>query len=158
VRQKLRGLAANPAYQDGLRLLARRELSQAQIQQRLERRGHPASQIEEGVARLVEEGAIDDARLAEAIARRETSVKRHGKMRVLLEIERIGIAKPIARRVVDRAFESTDEDELLELSLGKRLRGRTKLADDREHQRLYRYLMAQGFDAERVHAALRKRR
>jgi regulatory protein len=158
VRQKLRGLAANTAYQDGLKLLARRELSQAQVRQRLERRGHPASQIDEALARLVEEGAIDDMRVAEAIARRETSVKRHGKTRVLLEIERVGIARAIARRVVDRTFESADENELLERSIARRLRGRTTVADDREHQRLYRYLVAQGFDAERVRAALRKRR
>ena len=38
----------------------------------------------------------------------------------------------------------------LEASLNKRLRGRTAIADDRELQRLYRYLVAQGFESDRA--------
>ena len=41
-------------------------------------------------------------------------------------------------------------------SLSKRLRGRERIADDREFQRLFRYLMAQGFDSDKVLAVLRK--
>ena len=36
----------------------------------------------------------------------------------------------------------------------KRLRGRERIADDREFQRLFRYLTAQGFDSDRILAHL----
>ena len=146
------------AYTDGLKMLARRELSEQQVRQRLARKGHAPGEIDEAIARLREERAIDDARVAEAIARTETSVRRRGKLRVRMQIERAGIAKAIAKRAVDDVFDGIDDTALLESSLRKRLRGREAISDDREFQRLYRYLVGQGFDPERVLGALNARR
>jgi len=151
-------LAADPAYLDGLKLLARRELSEQQVRRRLARKGHDADAIDAAIARLRQERALDDARVAEAIARTETSVRRRGKVRVRMQIERAGIAKSVAKRAVDDVFGSVDEEELLEASLAKRLRGRERIMDDREFQRLYRYLIGQGFDTDRVLRALESRR
>ena len=49
-----------------------------------------------------------------------------------------------------------DPDALLLASLAKRLRGRERIADEREFQRLFRYLSAQGFETEKILAHLRK--
>jgi SOS response regulatory protein OraA/RecX len=57
---------------------------------------------------------------------------------------------------VDEAFQDVDADALLSASLSKRLRGRERIADDREFQRLFRYLSAQGFDSDRILAHLRR--
>jgi regulatory protein len=146
------------AYVDGLKLLARRELSEMQVRQRLARKGHDRDAVDAAVARLREERAIDDGRVAEAIARTETSVRRRGKLRVRLQIERAGIAKNTAKQAVEEVFLSIDDEGLLEASLRKRLRGRDTIADDREFERLYRYLVRQGFESERVLAALNARR
>ena len=146
------------AYVDGLKMLARRELSESQIRQRLARKGHSESDIDEAVARLRGERAIDDARVAAAIARTETSIRRRGKLRVRMQIQRAGIDKDIARRAVDEVFSGIDDDELIEASLRKRLRGRETIADDREFQRLYRYLIGQGFESDRVMRTLSARR
>ncbi|MND07670.1 hypothetical protein D3C83_298110 [compost metagenome] len=43
-------------------------------------------------------------------------------------------------------------------ALDKRLRGRTAIAADREFQRLYRFLLGQGFESDRVLALLRRHR
>src|SRR6266508_227624 len=131
-------------------MLARRELSEAQVRQRLARKGHGAGDIDDAVARLRQERAIDDARVAEAIARTETSVRRRGKLRVRMQIERAGISKDVAKRVVDEIFETIDDDAQIEASLNKRLHGRETIADDREFQRLYRYLAGQGFESDRI--------
>jgi regulatory protein len=145
------------AYVDGLKMLARRELSEAQVRQRLARRGHDEEAIDAAVGRLKAERALDDARVAGAIARTETSLKRRGKLRVTRQIERAGIARATARQAVDKVFEDIDPDALLEASLARRLRGGRRIADDREFQRLYRYLVAQGFEADQVLRALRAR-
>jgi regulatory protein len=151
-------LAASRAYLDGLTMLARRELSEQQVRQRLARRQHDADAIDAAVARLREERALDDARVAEAIARTETSLKKRGKLRVRMQIERAGIAKEIARQAIDEVFATVEDEALLEASLAKRLHGRDTIADDREFQRLYRYLVGQGFESDRILKALHLRK
>jgi regulatory protein len=146
------------AYLDGLKMLARRELSEAQVRQRLARKEHDAEAIDAAVARLRDERALDDGRVAEAIARTETSVRRRGKLRVRMQIERAGIAKAVAKQAVDAVFDTIDDEALIEASLKKRLRGRDTIADDREYQRLYRYLAGQGFESERIVKLLTARR
>jgi regulatory protein len=143
---------------DALRMLARRELSEAQVRQRLARRGHGASAIDAAVTRLRQERAIDDARVAEAIARTDVTLRRRGKVRIRRDIENAGIAASTARRVVDGLFSEIDANELLEASLARRLRGRWSVSDEAEFGRLYRYLIGQGFEADRVLEALNRRR
>lgn len=139
-------------------MLAGRELSELQVRQRLARKGHEPDAIDDAVARLVAERAIDDARVAEAIARTEITLRKRGKARVRLTIERAGVAKATAKRAADEVFESIDDDALLEAALAKRLRGRDTFTDDREFQRLYRYLVGQGFDADQTLKALHLRK
>jgi regulatory protein len=146
---------SHDTYLVALRMLARRELSEAQVRQRLARRGEPADAIDEAVARLKADRSINDERVAGAIARTETGLRKRGKRRVQQQIEAAGIARSIAARVVDEVFEDVDPDTLLAAALAKRLRGRDRIDDDREFQRLYRYLSAQGFETERIVALLR---
>src|SRR4051812_30164688 len=146
------------AYLSALKMLARRELSEAQVRQRLARKKHEADEIDAAVARLKEERAIDDTRVANAIARTETTLRKRGALRVKRQIESAGIAPSVARRAIDALLEETDQDALIEAALAKRLRGRDRAADDRELQRLYRYLIGQGFEADRVSRTLRGRR
>jgi regulatory protein len=148
-------LAANPAYLEGLKLLARRELSEKQVRQRLARKGHSAAAIDEAVERLRDERAIDDTRVAEAIARTSTSLKRRGRQRVRMDIERSGIAAAVAKRAVDEVFAGIDDAALLDQAIRRRLRGREMIDSERELHRLYRYLVTQGFEPDRALAALR---
>ena len=146
------------AYIDGLKLLARRELSEQQVRQRLARKGHEPDAIDDAVTRLRSERALDDARVAEAIARTETSIRRRGRIRVQLQIQKAGIDKSTAKRAIDEVFESIDDRALIDAALDKRLRGREEITDDREFQRLYRYLAGQGYESEKIMQALTARR
>lgn len=146
------------SYLDALKMLARRELSETQVRQRLARRGHTDDAIEDAIARLKHERAIDDARVAEAIARTETNVKRRGKLRVARQIQSAGIAKSTARRAIDEVFADLDPRALLEAALSRRLRGAARIEDDKQFQRLYRYLVGQGFEPDEVMRVLSARR
>jgi regulatory protein len=143
------------AYVDGLKMLGRRELSERQIRQRLARKEYSQDDIDEAVARLREERAINDQRVAEAIVRMETGIRKRGRVRVRLQLEKAGIAKDTARAAIDSVFETIDDNGLLEASLRKRLRGRDTIADEREFARLFRYLIGQGFESDRVMTALK---
>ena len=146
------------AYIDGLKMLGRRELSEKQVRQRLARKEHEPDEIEEAIARLRDERAINDVRVAEAIARTETGIRKRGKVRVRMQLERAGIAKDVAKQAIDEVFGAMDEAALIEGSLRKRLRGRETIADDKEFQRLFRSLIGQGFESDRVMRTLRARR
>ena len=151
-------MSANRAYLDALRMLARRELSEAQVRQRLARREHTPDLIDDAVARLKDERAIDDTRVAEAIARSEISIRKRGRLRVKRKIERAGISRTITKNALDEVFGAIDADELLEAALNKRLRHGKTIADEREFKRLYRYLIGQGFESDKVVSALKRRR
>jgi regulatory protein len=143
------------AYIDGLKMLGRRELSEQQLRQRLARKQYSQDDIDEAIVRLREERAIDDRRVAEAIVRTETGIRKRGRVRVRLQLERAGIAKETAQAAIDSVFDAIDDDRLLESSLRKRLRDREAIADDREFARLFRYLIGQGFESDRVMKALK---
>ena len=146
------------AYTAGLMMLARRELSEKQLRQRLARREHSPDDIDAAVARLKDNRSLDDARVAGAIARMETGIRKRGRLRVKRQIEAAGIPSSLAQRAVDDVFEQIDPDAQLEAALQKRLRGREQIADDKEFSRLYRYLIGQGFESDKALSALRKRR
>ena len=146
------------AYVAALQLLARRELSEAQVRIRLLRRGYGADDIDDAVASLKAERALDDGRVAGAMARTAVTLKRRGRRRVRLEIERAGIAPAVARQAVEETFGDLDEDALLEGALDRRRRPAKSLNEPAEFGRLYRYLVGQGFDPERVLHALTRRR
>src|SRR5688500_11442473 len=92
------------AYLSALRMLAARELSEAQIRQRLTRRQYADDEIEAAIARLKASNSIDDARVAGALARTESSLRKRGRLRVKRRIEAAGIASAIAQRAVDETF------------------------------------------------------
>jgi regulatory protein len=148
---------SNDTYLEALKMLARRELSEGQLRQRLTRREHDPDAIEDALTRLKADRSLDDERVAGAIARSETNLKKRGRYRVTRQIEAAGIASSIARRVVEETFATIDADNLLHEALARRLRGRTRIDDDKELHRLYRYLVAQGFEPDRVLALLREK-
>ncbi len=148
---------ADRAYVAGLTLLARRELAEAQIRERLARRKFDADDIDAAVTRLRSEHAIDDRRTALACARTEVRVKHRGRARVVRQIEALGIARDIARAAVAEVFTEIDEAALLEQALDRRLRRGMNVSDPAVFRRLHRYLLGQGFDPERVTAQLRGR-
>jgi regulatory protein len=145
------------AYLAGLKMLARRELSEAQVRDRLERRfAFEPRDIDAAVARLKREKAVDDRRTALACARTELRVKRHGRLRVLQQIESLGIPRAVARAAVKEAFEEVDERQMLDDAIARRARRRTSF-DAAEARRMHRYLLVQGFDPAEVASALRQR-
>jgi regulatory protein len=145
------------AWAAAVRMLGRRELSVAQVRERLARRGWTETAIEPAVARLAASGTLDDARVALACARTRSAVKRQGRDRVLREIQALGVARDVARAAVDEVFGALDEGNLLQTALESRLRARMVISDPGVQRRLYAALVRQGFDAHAVGRAIRER-
>ncbi len=148
--------ATAPAELAGLRLLARRELTEAQLRERLRARNHPPDEVDAAVAHLRASGALDDARAARAFASTAVRVKGRGRLRVLRELEAAGIDQATARDAVEAALAETDEPALLDRAIARRLSGPVR--DQAHLRRLHQYLVRLGFPSAEALAALRKRR
>jgi regulatory protein len=144
------------AYTDGLSLLGRRELSVAQMRDRLADREYGAEEIDEAVARLLETGALDDRRVAGAYARTASKVKGRGRLRVTRELQAMGIARDVIADAVAEVFGDLDERALIQRAIDKKLRGGRKPSTRQERARLYQFLMRQGFTPAAVVAALKR--
>jgi regulatory protein len=148
---------ADRAYVAGLKMLGRRELTEAQVRDRLGRRQFEEEAIDAAIVRLRSERALDDRRTALACARTEANLKQHGRLRALRQVEAIGVPRGVARAAVAEVFADLDEDALLQRALDRRLRHGASLEEMPAARRIHRYLLAQGFDAARVTDAIRRR-
>jgi len=146
------------AYFRALRWLTARELSEAQVRDRLADRGYTDAAIGPAVDRLRQERTIDDRRAASAVARTEARVRRRGPRRILGKLIAMQIDRDLAKEVVKELFGETDEQELLETTLERRLRGNfERLKDPLERRKVLAYLVRQGFSASAAASALRQK-
>ncbi|HEY7790067.1 MAG TPA: regulatory protein RecX [Vicinamibacterales bacterium] len=129
----------------------------AQARERLAERGFPDEAIEGAVAQLTAERLLDDERVARARARLEIELRGRGPARAVQQIEHLGIARALARRVVAELTESVDATAALERALARRLRPGAPIPDRATFARLYRFLVGQGFGSEQVMQRLHRR-
>jgi regulatory protein len=138
-------------------MLARRELSVAQVRERLGRKGFDATAVQDAISRLIANGTLDDLRVARAVARTRAKVKRQGRSRVVRELATIGIAREVAQQIIAEVFGDLDEQALLDEALSRRLRGSVALSDPAARRRVFAALVRQGFSPEAITRAMKDR-
>lgn len=131
-------------------MLARQPRSRAELDAALRRRGYGEDVVAATLAHLEERGYLDDALVADAVAR-GAERKHFGSRRVALTLRRRGVA----REIVEQAARASGETDLE--------RARALLArrfpqgvggSPRERQRAARLLLARGFPGDVVREAL----
>lgn len=143
--------ANRDAYIAALNMLSARELSEAQLRTRLTRRKLDPTDISAALARLKQDGTLNDRRVARAIARMESEIKHRGRARVIQKIRQAGIDADTAEDAVREVFEDVDENDLLARAMDRRLRGKSRHDLDEKHRaKIIRALLAQGFRLENI--------
>jgi regulatory protein len=142
------------AYVDGLHLLGRRELSVKQLRDRLLERDHAREDVDRAIELLLENRALDDARVAAAYVRTALKVKGRGRLRIRRELQEIGIDQDIAAAALAEAFGDVDERAMVNAAIRKKLRGKP-IETPSDYARVFQYLMRQGFSPPTISAALR---
>ena len=140
------------AYEIALKLIARRDLSTAQVRDRLAKRQFSTHDIESAIALLTNSQALDDTRAALSYARRSANVKFRGKLRTRQELLARGIDLSAANHAVAEVFDEVGERVVLERAIRKRLDG--TIRSRAQFRRLYKALLRQGFPPEEVARAL----
>ena len=167
MRQRSRASAADrsgppqpPADPYGLALgwLGTRELSARQVRQRLSRRGVAAPEVDETIARLTANGALDEQRMALAAARLETVIRGRGPARTRQKLRALGLPDAASDAAMSATLADVDVDALLDRALEIKLRKTPAGAlDQAATRRLVGALVRQGFDAGDVFKRLRTR-
>ena len=142
------------AYVDGLLLLGRRELSVKQLRDRLLDRDHTLEDVDRAIALLLENRALDDARVAAAFVRTALKVKGRGRLRIRRELQHMGIDADVAGQALADAFGDVDERALVRQALAKKLRGK-KITTPADYARAFQHLARQGFPPGIITAVLR---
>ena len=145
------------AYTLALTLLSARELSESQLRTRLKKRKVENADIDSAIARLKEDGTLNDRRVAMAVGRMESAIRGRGRARAIQKIRQAGIDSDTAQDAVRKVFEEVDENELLDRALDRKLRGQdVGSLDDKGRARVLRALVGQGFSFDAVMKRLRK--
>jgi regulatory protein len=142
------------AYDDAVKLLARRAYSRRAIEERLAAKGHERERVEEALARLASSGALDDGAYARRFIADRGRVR--GRERLLAELEAAGIEPEVASRALAEAREEgeRDDEDALAAAVRRRLGLPPGSADRGRLARVYNALLSEGFEPGRTASAL----
>ena len=142
--------ARTDAMSRAMRLLSYRPRSEAELRQRLARRGAPANVVEGTLLRLRELGLADDAAFARAwLESRDRSSPRSGRL-LRQELR----AKGVDGETAGEALAVLDEEDAASRAAARRLSALRGLAKDEFRRRLGDFLRRRGFGYETVRATV----
>ena len=181
---KPRTIDSEPALYDvAIKILMRRAHSVYEMKKALIRRTADEDLIQKVIARLKQNGLIDDARYAKQFARQRTQFRKQGKFRVARDLRARGVPDrhiepalteaaaesdegAIVRQRIERKLKSLQgsrsghvptqsRDGLAESSEGHVGKGSADL-DEKKVASLYRSLLRAGFSADTIRRELRR--
>src|SRR5579872_5541493 len=148
--------SANPIGA-ALRMLARRPYSLGEMRQALEKKFPKNEAIREAIARLRELGYLDDRKFAEQYAYSLAQNRAFGPHRLRRELKAKAINPQEIERAIERVYQETPAQSLLEQALAKKIRTiRLPLTRMRFHS-LCQSLMRLGFNSGDIIKAVRAR-
>jgi regulatory protein len=142
-------------YDVAVRALMRRAHSVHDMKQKLERRSDNKLLVQVVMARLKENGQIDDARYAKQFARQRTEGRKQGKFRVARDLRARGIPDRHIEAALEEAAKETDEGAMVRQRIERKLRSYRGEIDEKKIASMYRSLMRAGFSADVVRRELR---
>lgn len=138
-----------------LRLLAHRPRTEAELRQRLTRKGFDAGAADACIVELRERGLLDDAAFAEMFTRDRVRLNPRGRRRVLQELRGRGVEAEVAVTAMEGVLREEAVDEVaLAREAARRWRPRGGEEPPRARRRLTGYLARRGFGSETVRAVV----
>src|SRR5256712_10260185 len=138
-----------------VRALMRRAHSVHEMKKKLERRSDNKLLVQLVMARLKENGIIDDARYAEQFARQRTESRKQGKFRIARDLRARGIPDRHIEAALVELSQETDEAALIRKRIERKMKLLRGEIDDRKIASLYRSLLRAGFPSDLIRRELR---
>ena len=145
-------------YEYAIQALGRHMRTEAELRRlilmRVEPGEHGHAIIDATIARLKENGYLDDAAYAEIYARLRQQNEKLGRRRVSQSLTQKGVSKQIVTDAVEARYADTNEEALARQHLErKRIR---KPTNEKETARVMRRLVAAGFSTSVIYKILRQ--
>ena len=148
-------------YQSALRILSYRFNSVAELRTKLRAKRFETADIDEALARLADEGWLDDARFAGAFVRTRQS-KKIGARRIERELQAAGVDRETVQRAIRENTDPEREREDLSAAYAKRRRilirryGPEYLDSTEGRKKLTAFLLKQGYDAALIRSVVKE--
>ena len=142
-------------YDVAVRALMRRAHSVQEMKRKLERRSDNKLLVQVVMARLKENGQIDDARYAKQFARQRTEGRKQGKFRVARDLRARGVSGQHIEAAMEEVAKETDESAMVRQRIERKLRSYRGELDERKMASMYRSLLRAGFSADAIRRELR---
>ena len=142
-------------YDAALRALMRRAHSIHEMKQKLSRRTDNKLLVQVVMARLKENGLIEDARYAKQFARHRAESRSQGKFRIARELRARGVPDRHIEAALADLSAQTDESVLVRARIERKLRSFGGEIDNRKFASIYRSLLRAGFPADLIRRELR---
>ena len=153
---KPRQLDSEPAlYDAAIKILMRRAHSVSEMKKALIRRTADEDLIQKVIARLKQNGYIDDARYAKQFARQRTEGRKQGKFRVARDLRARGVPDRHIEAALEEAAQNTDESAVVRQRIERKLRSFRGEIDEKKMASLYRSLLRSGFSADVIRRELK---
>src|SRR6266566_2128650 len=150
-------------YEVAVRALMRRAHSVHEMKQKLARGSDNKLLVQLVMARLKENGLIDDARYAKQFARQRTETRKQGKFRIARDLRARGVPDRHIEPALEEAAQETDEAAIVRQRIERKLRAfrgpdtnkdKSKKIDDKKLASIYRSLLRSGFSADLIRREL----
>lgn len=142
-------------YDVAVRALMRRAHSVSDMKKKLERRSDNKLLVQVVMARLKENGQIDDARYAKQFARQRTEGRKQGKFRVARDLRARGVPDRHITAALEEAAKETDEGAMVRQRIERKLRSYRGEIDEKKMASIYRSLLQAGFPADIIRRELK---
>src|SRR2546422_8868935 len=142
-------------YDVAVRALMRRAHSVHEMKKKLERRSENTLLVQLVMARLKENGMVDDARYAKQFARQRTESRKQGKFRIARDLRARGIPDRHIEAALNEISQETDEAALIRKRIERKMKLLRGEIDDRKIASLYRSLLRAGFPSDLIRRELR---
>ncbi len=151
-----RKLSSEPdLYESAIRALMRRAHSVHEMRKVLARRADNDLLVQVVMARLKENGQLDDARYARQFVRYHIEIRRQGKFRIARDLRARGVPDAQIEAALEEAFEQNDESAAVRKRIVSKLKMFRGEIDDRKMASMYRSLLRAGFSSEVIRRELR---
>ena len=142
-------------YDIALRALMRRPHSVKEMQKLLDRRASHKLLAQVVMARMKENGQLDDARYAQQFTRQRTEIRRQGKFRIARDLR----ARGVSDADIQAAIDASSDEESQRLAIRHRIERKLKLSrgeiSDNKIASLYRSLLSAGFPSDAIRRELK---
>ena len=142
-------------YESAVKMLMRRAQSVQEMKRKLERRSDNKLLVQMVIARLKENGMIDDARYAKQFARQRTENRKQGKYRIARDLRGRGIPDKQIDAALEEAAQNNDEGAMVRQRIERKLRLFRGEIDEKKLASLYGSLLRAGFSSDVVRKELK---